>query len=234
MSLKSAKMESLAHVYFYAKNFVVKQGYFDEIEWQDGLCFDQVTESDFLKEVAWVILSGGMNENVIRRIFPALSNAFCHFASSYQIIKNRERCLLKGTGIFNNPAKLNAIIAIAHQIHSNGYDLFADKIRAQGVDFIRQLPYLGPITSFHLAKNLGINIAKPDRHLVRIAANMGFGCPIEMCKELSNLIQEKSAVIDIVFWRFANINRDYLSQLSDQKLMRSYARIPLETIVKYC
>jgi hypothetical protein len=219
MSLKSTdKTESLAHVYFYAKSFVIKKGYFDEIEWQDALCFEQVTESNFLKEVAWVILSGGMNENVIRGVFPALSKAFYNFESSYQIMKNREKCLIKGIRYFNNPGKLNAIIEIAHQIDLLGFDLFVDKIKTLGVDFIKKLPYLGPVTSYHLAKNLGINIAKPDRHLVRIAANMGFGCPIEMCEELANLIQEKISVIDIVFWRFANINRDYLNQFSEERI----------------
>jgi len=35
--------------------------------------------------------------------------------------------------------------------------------------FLMSLPYVGAVTWRHLAKNLGLPVAKADRHLVRLA-----------------------------------------------------------------
>jgi len=44
---------------------------------------------------------------------------------------------------------------------------------AEGVWFLQQLPFIGPVTAFHLAKNLGIEAVKPDRHLCRLSKLLG-------------------------------------------------------------
>jgi hypothetical protein len=52
--------------------------------------------------------------------------------------------------------------------------LFADYLAADGqVAFLAALPWLGPITKFHLAKNFGGNFAKPNVHLTRLAGAEG-------------------------------------------------------------
>ena len=62
---------------------------------------------------------------------------------------------------------------------------------------------LGPITSHHLAKNLGLQAAKSDRHLQRIADALGFGGVTETCQVLSEYSGDPISVVDIVLWRFA-------------------------------
>lgn len=56
--------------------------------------------------------------------------------------------------------------------------------------FCESLPWIGPITKYHLAKNLGVDCIKPDRHLVRIAKNNGFKDPFEMCEYISETIED--------------------------------------------
>jgi hypothetical protein len=77
---------------------------------------------------------------------------------------------------------------------------------------LETLPYVGPVTAFHLAKNLGLNVAKPDRHLSRLATATGFSDAHALCAELGAVLGEPVPVIDIVLWRFATLSRDYLSR----------------------
>jgi hypothetical protein len=69
--------------------------------------------------------------------------------------------------------------------------------------FLRSLPYIGPVTWRHLAKNLGAPVAKADRHLVRLAAATGRRDVDGMCAEISDWVGEPVAVVDIVLWRWA-------------------------------
>ncbi len=74
-------------------------------------------------------------------------------------------------------------------------------------------PYLGNATVFHLAKNLGINVAKPDRHLLRISNCLGYKCPNNLCEEISLTIDEKVSLVDLVLWRYATLDKNYLSKI---------------------
>ena len=70
------------------------------------------------------------------------------------------------------------------------------------------LPWIGPITKYHLARNLGIDVAKPDRHLVRLAKRFGYNESTgvqQMCEELAERTRDRIGVVDVVLWRYANL-----------------------------
>jgi hypothetical protein len=75
---------------------------------------------------------------------------------------------------------------------------------AEKLDWIRALPWIGPITCYHLAKNYAVNVCKPDRHLVRIATGYGLQ-PTELCGALAEATGERIATVDMVIWRAANL-----------------------------
>ena len=81
------------------------------------------------------------------------------------------------------------------------------------INKLQALPYIGPITSYHLAKNLGVPCAKSDRHLKRLSEMLGFNCVQQFCKEVSTLSGDAIHVVDLVLWRFATLQRDYLKIL---------------------
>jgi hypothetical protein len=60
-----------------------------------------------------------------------------------------------------------------------------------------------------LAKNLGVDTAKPDRHLVRVAEATGYSSPATLCEHLARIVGDAAAVVDVVIWRFATISADY-------------------------
>ncbi|MCL4328727.1 MAG: hypothetical protein M1410_04010 [Candidatus Thermoplasmatota archaeon] len=80
---------------------------------------------------------------------------------------------------------------------------------------LREFPYIGPVTYYHLAKNIGIPVAKPDRHLSRLASRSGFRDVQEFCEFLSRKTGDRIQVIDIVLWRYATITKDYIEKFLD-------------------
>jgi hypothetical protein len=205
----------LAAAYFCAKETVIREGYGKEIDWQRQVSLNNLNESRFLKESAWVILSSGMNEVVIRKIFPKISDVFFMWESSETIYRHQSDCLESALTIFNNPPKIKAIIEIAKEISDVGFDYSLKSIKTEGVSYLKKFPYIGPATSYHLAKNIGFYVAKPDRHLVRVAKAAGYADPHRLCLDLAQIVGDDIRVVDIVIWRYATLRKNYLELFSD-------------------
>lgn len=203
----------IAHGYFFAKQYIINKGFASEIDWQDGLDFEKVNETKLLEEFTWVVLASGMNDKVVKKVFPSIKSIMYDFKSSELIYKRRVSCFNKALQIFNHPGKIKAILFLAEYVYKNSFGFIKSKIATEGIEFIQTLPYMGQATSFHLAKNLGIEVAKPDRHLNRIAKALGFKGPSELCKQLSITISEKASLIDLVLWRYATLDKKYLKKV---------------------
>jgi len=201
--------------YNFVKTIVIDEGYESEISWQSNLCFENLDEQCFLRELAWVVLSAGMRERIVRNLFGRISECFFDFESCKIIVKNKDRCYKRSIKYFNSPPKISAIINSASKINKIGFSELKCMIENNPIETLQEFEYIGPTTSYHLAKNLGLDVAKPDRHLVRIAKMEGYSDVQEFCRDISNLIGDSVPVIDIVFWRFATIERDYLKILSN-------------------
>jgi len=197
-----------------AKEAVIKQGYVAEIDWQESVSFNEISETEFLREAAWVILSSGMREVIIRKKFPEVSSAFFEWECSRKIVFQREKCRNAALSCFNNPRKIDAILKIAVHVFIEGFHSVRESIRNEGVDYIMRLPFMGPVTSYHFAKNIGFPVAKPDRHLKRIAKRIGYSSPQSMCSDIAKLIGENPAVVDLVIWRYATLHSNYLEFFS--------------------
>ena len=193
-----------------AKRHVIEAGYAYEIDWQDTVAFDSVTERDFLREAAWVVLSCGMRESVVRSKFPAISLAFLDWESAEQIVAHRRACYKAALRYFNHQKKIEAIVEIAEHVLESKFPVVRNSVQREGVDYLMQLPFMGPATSRHLAKNIGLSMAKPDRHLMRIATEAGYGSPQLMCGDIAALVGDKVAVVDLVLWRYATLDKNYL------------------------
>jgi len=207
---KSFSLERLGQIYMDAKQYVIHCGFSHEIDWQEELRFEDLDEARFLKEIAWVILSSGMRETVIRKKFGAVSKAFLNWTSSSIIYAKRDICYTEALIYFNNKPKIQAIIDIASYVHKHGFENVRKKIEQYGIEFLIKFPFIGPATSLHLAKNLGLEVAKPDRHLTRIACNIGYPSVENLCTEIAKITGEKISVVDIVLWRFATLDNKYL------------------------
>ncbi|MBA7686140.1 hypothetical protein ES703_94579 [subsurface metagenome] len=209
------KKPDIVTPYRLAKKIVLHTGYGVEIEWQASLSFNNIEETDFLREHAWVALSAGMHESIIRRHFQRISRCFCDWQSARIIVEQEDKCRRLALRHFNNHRKIDGIIETARIINSFGFESYKEAIQRNPLQVLQSLPFVGPITRYHLAKNIGLPFAKPDRHLVRLANSVGYSDVQQFCKDISEHVDDSIPVIDIVLWRFATITTSYLGIFCD-------------------
>ncbi len=206
----NSKTTKALRYYFTAKESVLSQGYNDEIVWQDSLDLRYIDVKTFYSEYAWVVLSCGMNEIVVRKKFSSLSDRFEFWSNPNKVSKRPKQYTKSGLEVFNHPGKINAIVWMAQYLSEISFSEEMEKIRNLGVECLKEYPFMGPASSMHFAKNIGLYVSKPDRHLVRIAEHLGYKSTEYLCKEISNTIGEKESIIDLILWRYATINKGYL------------------------
>jgi hypothetical protein len=185
---------------------VIDAGFADEVDWQSEIRFAHLTESSFLAEYAWVVFSSGFRESILRRKFPELRRAFLGFTSATTIAQRRAQCRRDALSIFGHQGKVTAILDLCKRVQADGFDHLRAQLELRGVEFIDELPFMGPATSYHLAKNIGLDVVKPDRHLVRIAKALGYASPYDLCVSIRDLVGDALSVIDIVIWRYATLH----------------------------
>jgi hypothetical protein len=210
MSRTSIAVEHLAKAYLNSKQMVLAAGFGDEIIWQKNLRLDAFTEHELLRETAWVILSAGMREAVIRKKFPEISEAFFLWKSARVISDHASVCESTALKTFNHRKKIGAIIDVARRIDASGFDKMKAEIVADALGTLQKFPFIGQITVYHLAKNLGANVAKPDRHLTKLAWACGFSDVQDFCQIIAAEVGDTVSEVDIVLWRFATLLGNYL------------------------
>lgn len=173
-----------------------------ELAWQEAVNFDEFSESDFLRETAWVILCSGFRESVVRRVFNYISLCYCDWESAEAIVAADPNCRVTAFSVFRNRAKLAAIVDAAHHLVGTGFEAFKQATIDDPISTLKQIPFIGPTTAWHLAKNLGLDVAKPDRHLMRLSAKWAFEDVNHLCSMVANETGQSVKVVDLVMWRY--------------------------------
>ncbi|QPF85387.1 hypothetical protein IC762_03365 [Bradyrhizobium genosp. L] len=188
--------------YLSAKSWIERSAYANEIRWQERAGLNGFSESDFLREYAWVVLNSGFRESVVRKHFNFISLCYCDWQSAREICELSDVCSSTALTVFGNRRKLQAISQTAAIVHQLGFQQVKAYLDNDFFGFATSFPLIGPITVHHLAKNLGVKTAKPDRHLARLALRFGYSTVNEMCSTLSFVTGDNISVTDIVLWRF--------------------------------
>jgi len=133
------------------ENAVMQAGFRADIDWTEQLSAPQDPE-DFARAAIYVVANSGMKNTVAVPIFEKCMDA-----------------LHSGTPIrrvFGHPGKAQAMEAIwlERQLLFQEFAKALDKIA-----FCAALPWVGPVTKYHLGRDLGADVAKPDVHLERLA-----------------------------------------------------------------
>ena len=142
-----------------------------------------------------------------------ISSAFLNWEDSEKIVNRGDNCVHQALEHFNHKGKINAILSIIQHVNDIGFEVFKLGLIDKGINYIQQFSFFGPATSFHLAKNIGMNVVKPDRHLIRLAEALNFSTPDKLCNVIANLIDEKMSVVDVVLWRYCVLNPNYLAMI---------------------
>jgi hypothetical protein len=193
---------SLLEFYGSAKSWIERSPFAAELHWQANVNQMNFSETDFLREYAWVILNSGFRESVIRKYFDFISLCYCDWESAKEIHELADTCNNAALAVFGNAKKLRAITHTASIVHSMGFESLKSRLLEDFYGFAPTLPFIGTVTAHHLAKNLGVDSAKPDRHLVRLATKFGYCSVHDMCSAISDVTGDSLSVADIVLWRF--------------------------------
>lgn len=197
-----ADLNRALHIFSMATTYVRDAGLQKEIAWERQVSLDRMTETDLLRESAWVILCSGFSAHVVRGVFSHISLCFCDWESAEAIVDSYPACRIAATAAFRNEVKLDAIAHVAHRVHRTGFSSMKEAIVRDPIPELRRLPYIGPVTALHLAKNLGVETAKPDRHLTRMSEALGYRTTAELCESIAEARGETIRIVDLILWRY--------------------------------
>jgi len=166
----------LAHEY-------MKAHFSIELNVVDNRRFVNETSSSFLTQYIYVVLNAGMKNQIAEKIF--------------------EKTMKEGISAIHHEGKRKAVEVALVKYR----DWFAELDRIQNkIAYLETLPWIGPITKYHLARNLGMDCVKPDRHLMRLAKEYGFDNPQTMCEYISEKRDMRIGTVDVILWRYSNMH----------------------------
>lgn len=172
-------------LYVELKEALGQRGYWQEIDWAETVGPPAGSTAFFL-EYAFVVINSGMKAEVARGIYERVIQA---------VVRDGR----DARSAFRHPGKSAAIQSVYDdrvEWHAR-YRAAEDKLA-----FLASMPWIGPITKYHLAKNFGLDCVKPDRHLVRIAQAHASD-PHTLCSELAEATGDRIGTVDYVLWRAA-------------------------------
>lgn len=168
-----------------ALDYCIKKGYAEEIEFVRNRYFnDSITSWDFYVSYVYVVLNTGMRNQVAEKLFDNLMKS----GDVDKTIKHKGK---------------NKAIKLAMANYETWFKEL--KVADDKIEYLKSLFFIGDITKYHLARNIGIDVAKPDRHLQRIADKYGFDNVHEMCELLSEETGERIGTVDVILWRYCNL-----------------------------
>lgn len=170
--------------YLKFRQAVIDAGKGDDIDWQQNVK-PPTDPEDFALQAIYVICNSGMKNTVARGIYDRVRDAL-------------EAGKSARTG-FKHPGKVGAIDRIWAARGDLYRGFLAQNTDEQRLEFCGALPWVGNITKYHLAKNFGVDCAKPDRHLERIAKHHKTTTH-ELCARLAGETGDRIATVDLVLW----------------------------------
>lgn len=164
---------------------LIADGFADEILWAETV-HPPESAHDLWSEYGFVVVSSGMKATVAREIWNRVALAVAHGRRAVEV--------------FGHPGKAKAIDEFRARRSSRLMEFRALRTDADRLAWCETLPWIGPITKYHLAKNLGVDVAKPDRWMERVAAASGE--TVEgLATRLSLATGDRVATVDLVVWR---------------------------------
>lgn len=181
--------ETLDPVKFYlnAKLKVIQKGYANEIEIVDKRKFEDLNAEYFLNEFIFVVLSAGKSNKAVQTISKKIrDNNFDLF-------------------VIGHSGRITAIINAVNNHEQWFEELKTKKTVVEILDYLESKPFIGKVTKYHLARNLGVDVAKPDIHLQRLTNRFTFNSANELCEFISKATGDRIGVVDVVLWRYSTI-----------------------------
>lgn len=190
-----------------------REFYGDEMRQIESVRFSDVTPEHFFQEYVWVVHATGFRASVVGKFMPRLVKAYGPWDRLAKEFFGDVMERVKA--VCNNPQKARAVHATARLMSDRVFsgDGASASVRwrefrdssLSDVEKLSDLPYIGKITRFHLARNIGLlECVKPDLHLVRMADHWGFSSCEEMCRSMREGEDTPLGIVDLALWYAAS------------------------------
>jgi endonuclease III len=194
-------LELGAKDYFIKAHKFTYHYYYDVIEKISSTKFSELSPERFFEEYVWVVYTSGFSAKAVSKFFDKLSDAYGYFVDLSD--KTIDDVMPKIKLICNNRQKANSVVQMAKILNDNiskyGWQKYRDD-HLSSPELLMNLPYIGKITRYHIARNIGLlDSVKPDLHLVRAAKYWGYKDCEEMCKD----VQPEGmplGIVDLILW----------------------------------
>jgi hypothetical protein len=181
--------------FFNAQEHILKIGC--DTSWVHENSPEEITPEKFFGEYIWVVYASGFSVNRLEQLRESLYDAYGDYET---LTGSRKQTVLN---VINNQRKWNAIYRTARMMQESSWDEFKERY-LNSIESMTALDFIGPVTKFHLARNLGYNCAKPDRWMCKIADKLGWPNVDSMCMYLAEKHGFELKEIDIILWEYAS------------------------------
>lgn len=195
-------------LYLEIRGILADRGHGDDYTWSQSVKSPPTPEA-LACEYAWVVLNSGMRSAVARKIMDRV----------WPLVTADEPI----GSAFKHKGKAAAIQEAWRRRVERFDEFFGEYLRDGGdvLAWCQSLPWIGGITKYHLAKNLGVDCAKPDRWLVRLAGAEGETVD-GLCGRLAAETGDRVATVDVVLWRACAIG---LLKVRDGAVVVAYGAV---------
>ena len=162
----------------------------------------QYGDRDLLAEYAWVVVGCGLTYAATNRIYGRLEPVLLGFDPA--LVAAQEPALrLAAAAVLRARRKLDAIFGLASDLARRPGKMadLAQRPWREVQGWMLTLPLIGPNNCFHLARNLGWDVAVRTGPVARIAARIGQE-PQALCAAIAADVGEKTRVVDLVLWQW--------------------------------
>jgi len=175
--------------------------YYDVIEKIASTRFNQLSPEYFFREYIWVVYTSGFSAKAVSRFYDKLTTTYGNYSELSK--ESLDSIMPRIKPICNNKQKANSVFRTSKILNDAiakfGWETYRNKYLSS-TSSLTSLPHIGPITCFHLARNIGLlDSVKPDLHLVRAAKYWGYSNCEEMCKD----VQPEGmplGIVDLILW----------------------------------
>ena len=187
-----------------AESFV-RENFPEDLEWSEEIIhtdLEDVSKQWFFSEYVHCVYCSGFSVRTVRMKSDAIREAYYDY-DPVKVAANPEEARRKAMkkACIRNKRKVDAIIKGAGIISKLEWPGFLYKVK-EDINMLKTLPYIAEVLKFHLARNIGFNLIKPDVHLKRLAKHYELD-PFKMCERLSESTGLPRHTVDSILWRAA-------------------------------
>jgi hypothetical protein len=171
------------------------------IEWSEAI-WPPPSAEDLAREIAYIILCAGRSAQAARTIHRRVMAAV-----------ESGRPAVEGFGYKAKAAAIDDAWRRREALYGEMNELLRAEDEAAFVAWCQGIPFIGDDTKWQLAKNIGMDVCKPDIWLCRLAGypdkprrpvRERFAACMALCRQLSRASGDRIATVDSVLWLACN------------------------------